>query len=234
MNPHHDHTAATPPLPPSPLAEVEPASQHVALPWSTVPLGWAAEFLAGMASMALFGQATQVPGLLRQMWLVGAVIVSVSGAIVVLGAVVGDRVASGQSRPLRWGVGMGAGSLVCGIVVALLDSVTMGGWRWWMADPDMVWALVTAAGLGYVLGRAAKAPAGPAWWLPLLGSATEAVLCTIGAAGQAVLFPGLARSQHWWWSQAEGVVHGCLFGLMIGAVIADRLSAARRASEAGS
>ena len=236
MNGEQPNRTQEPPLPPSPLAQAfeDEGPPDVPLPWSAVPLGWAAEFLAGMTSTALFWQATQVPGLVKQMSLIGAVIVSVFGAIVVLGAVVGDRVASGQSRPLRWAVGMGAGSLVCAIAVALFYCATMGGWRWWMADPDMVWALVTAAGLKYVLGRAAKAPAGPAWWLPLLGSATEAVLCTIGAAGQAVLFPGLARSQHWWWSQAEGVVHGCLFGLMIGAVIADRLSAARRASEAGS
>lgn len=229
------HRRDTPLLPPSPLAQAESEDPlDVPLPWSAVALGWAAELVAGMASTALFWQATQVAGLAQQLSLVGAATVSVSGAIVVLGAVVGDRVGSRQSRPLRWAVGMGAGSLAWWTAAALVYYATMGGWRWWMTDPDMVWAPATAACLGYVLGRGAKAPAGAAWRLPFLGLATQAALCTIGVAGHAALFPGVTSSQHWLWSQAERIVHGGLFGFVVGAVIANRLAAARRAREAAS
>ena len=165
----------SPKLPPAPLAESSewPPFNEVLLPWSTPFVVGLATGLAGLAGL-LVGWFDD-PGTAIAMCIVGGVMVAARGAIVGLGATLGDRALKGTARPVRWACGIAAVGLVPGLEVLVQSrhGIYGGGGTfslWWVALGAGRDAL-----LGLCLGALLTSRPGH-WWPSALSGAGVLIL----------------------------------------------------------
>jgi hypothetical protein len=229
------HPQDAPPLPPSPLAQVEPEGPpDVPLPWTAVPLGGVAGAIAGIVDWAIATASAGGPPLPPRVGAHQAGVNAAAALFIVLGAAISDRLAPKWPRGVRWACGMGvAGAASVGMVVSALCLLwaPAGG----VSARQMVGlaaSTVASTGTAYalfgaVLGLAAGSGRQVLWRLPLGGCGAMAAIMA-AKSGLAVLGAQLPIMG------SAYPVSGMALGLFVGIVMAERLNAARRgAMESG-
>jgi len=217
----------SPKLPPAPLAEGHeaPPFDEVLLPWSTPFVVGLATGLAGLAGV-LVGWFDD-PESAINLGVVGGVMVAARGALVGLGATLGDRVLKGTSRPVRWACGMAVVGLVPGLEG--LMQVLYYGMQLVSHSMTLWWVVLGAsrdALLGLCLGAVLMSRPGHWWPSALTGAGVLALYCAAdGLLGGPLEEIGLMPDRHYWGLEelaapAVVVVAGALVGLSLRRLLA--------------
>ena len=185
MNSEKTDRTEGPPLPPSPLAEVEPAPPDVPLPWSALPAAAAAGFLAGAidsvlsrptANWAVMYAVSPVSAAADQriLWGLGA-------GVVTLGAALADRVGSRWPRVARWACGMGLGAVVSPSALLTVPYLitTRAPAHFGFLASGLALMVLSRGLLGAVLGVGASARHGLLWKAPAAGLLTSVLTIVV-------------------------------------------------------